>query len=90
MNKKLISKIYKILPLYEGKVENEELYLPQDVAYEQYQDYLGIIIIEFSGMEGEPFTEILHYLKGLSKQKEITHANVKKVIFHCISLLKER
>lgn len=83
-------KLFKILPLYEGKVEGENIYIDPQTAYEQYMDYLGIMIIEFSGYDTEPFTDIVHNLKGMKNVgKDITHSQVKKMVFGCISMLGE-
>ena len=83
------NKLYKILPLYEGKIKGEEIYLPEDVAFDEYTHYINMLIIEFSGFDEEPYDEILHYLKGLkSVGKNVTHEQVRKIVFHCIGLLK--
>lgn len=83
------NKIFKLLPLFEGKVEGENLYLPKDIAFEQFQEYLGVLLIEFSGFEEEPFIEVFQYLKGLSGITEnAKHSQVRNVILHCLSLLE--
>lgn len=83
------NKLYKILPLYEGKIKGEELYLPQDVAFDEYMHYIDMLTIEFSGFDGEPYDEILHYIKGLKNVgKDVTHEQVRKIVFRCIGLLE--
>lgn len=88
-NERYRRKIFKILPLFEGKIKDEDMYLPIETAYEQYQDYLSILAIEFSAIEEEPFVEILNCIKGLKKlEKKATHSQVKRIVFYCTSLLK--
>lgn len=84
------NKLFKLLPLYEGKQIGTDLFLPADVAFEQYETHLDMEIIEFSGIDSEPFNEVLHYLKGLkSIGREVTHKQVRSVVLHCVALLGE-
>lgn len=81
----LISKIFKILPIYEDCLYNE------DYDISQYDAYLNKILTMLIGSEylydGENFGDIVALLKGLQIRRDLSQKEVKSIVFHCIDVL---
>lgn len=69
--KKLISKVYKVLKIYE------------DEPFENYYSYLGNLVKELNGEENEILNPYTKMLRGLWKYEEdIVHNEVRSVVLH--------
>ena len=87
------NKIYKLLPIYEGKVKGSELKVDKNRAYENFMKNLDILIIEIRGILSK--IEVTKYLseayillEGLKGVDENSHNEVRNAILHCTNLLK--
>lgn len=58
-----------------------------------FYSYLDRLVIEFYGAKDIfdicTFISIVSILDGLRKEENLTHKEVKSVVFHCISLVKK-
>lgn len=92
--KKLPNKIFKILPIYEGKdIYTNNINCDSITAYGNYQSYLDTFTIELSGASNifphtSKFIEILALIEGMKTIKEYEHKKVKKIVFKCINKCK--
>ena len=82
----MIDKIFKILPLKED-LDNGI------IADSDFILYLNRRIVEFSGIlesdESTNLKEVVFILKGIKiEYKNLTHTEIKSLVFHCISLVK--
>lgn len=80
MNKEVLTgKLFKILPIFEESKPN------------QFERYISRLAIELSGCEESYSEELVCILKGIKKNMEnITHDEIKSVVFHMIALIKEK
>lgn len=69
--KKIISKVYKVLKIYE------------DESFENYYSYLGNLVKELNGEENEILNPYTKMLRGLWKyEDDIVHNEVRSVVLH--------
>lgn len=101
-NKSLTSlrnKIWKLLPIYEGKDRDGKETIPLSQAYENYRKNLSRLIVQVTGAEKiwfeKPYyTELSCLLVGLERNFILNqHDEIKTIIAHCTDLcerMKER
>lgn len=84
-NKRSINKLFAVLAIFE---ECEEV---GDMS--PFYAYLDRLIIEFRGVKDIfdicTFISIVAILDGLRKEDNLSHKEVKSIVFHCISLVKK-
>lgn len=90
----LINKIYKLLPIYEGKLMKNEEFIPKKVAYKNFQRNLDLAIIEFNGIsmlceKSKTIDSIKLILYGLKEIGLDQNTNVKNAIFKCIRYINK-
>jgi len=91
----LINKIYKLLPIYEGRDRDGYISISAIQAYNNFSKNLKRVILEVSGaekiwFENSYYTEIYCLLVGLEKEfAENQHSELKSTIMHCIALCKK-
>lgn len=55
--------------------------------------YLDRLIVEFNGtkytLDVDTFVSLVSILAGIRNKGDITHKEVKSLVFHCISLVKK-
>lgn len=82
--RKLIDKIYKILPLYEECVANNIL--------ENFSKYIDVVLAEITGYyhytNNVNFIVLSCIITSLKHTEVLTHAKVKALTFHCISIVE--
>lgn len=58
-----------------------------------FNSYLDRLIIEFDGIKDifdiTIFISIVGILSGMRNKKNLTHKEVKSLVFHCISIVKK-
>lgn len=89
----LINKIYKLLPIYEGKLMNNE-FIEKEIAYKNFKKNLELAIIEFNGiksicLQSKNIDSILIILYGLREIGIDKVSNVKNAIFKCIRYINK-
>lgn len=98
MNKQnLVNKIYKLLPIYEGKIIEQAgyRYINEDIAYENFKRNLDLAILEFNGIkkiypsDEKTIDSVLCILYGLKDIGIKNKNNVKNAIFKCIRYIKQ-
>lgn len=95
VNYDLISKkIYKLLPIYEGKVKGSDVKLQKDIAYGNFIKNLDVLTSEIRGVFAEAeihknLSEAYVALLGLKGIDGDSHEAVRNVILHCVNLLNE-
>ena len=90
--RKMINKIYAILPVFEGKnYFTKKVEYPADFAYDNFKRYLSNLLCEVTG-SSELFIvnvtslELLSNLRGLYESDSHEHSKVKSIVMGSISL----
>ena len=89
----LISKkIYKLLPIYEGKIKGSDVKVDKSKAYENFIKNLDILILEVRGILSKieiasNLPEVYVLLEGLKGVDKDSHDEVRNAILHCTNLL---
>ena len=93
--KRLSSRIYKCLPILEGKdLSGRIVYLPE-IGQENFKKHVAKILIEIYGNASiffctEYSAQILGLLRSLLMEIEITNKpQIRTVVFDCMSLLEK-
>lgn len=95
---RLIGRIYKLLPTFEGLSITHEIIYTSEVAYKHFQMNLEEVIIEVTGdyyiyNNSPKILELMAYLDGLRDIKPDEHEILRTIIFKCTNLcvsLKEK
>ena len=91
----LISKkVYKLLPIYEGKVKDSEVKLTKDIAFGNFIKNLDVLTSEIRGILSKVeihknLSEVYIALEGLKGVDNDAHDTVRNVVLHCVNLLNE-
>lgn len=84
-SQKSINKLFAILGIFEECEEDNDM--------STFHTYLDRLILEFSGVKDVfdicTFISIVGILSGLRDKEQLTHKEVKSIVFHCISLVKK-
>ena len=88
----LISRFFKILPIFEGRdVFTKNKIYSDDVAIENYRKYIENFIIEIYGttkmIDNNLLIRLLSILNGMLELNE--HKTVKTCVFNCIDICKK-
>jgi hypothetical protein len=94
--KGLINSCFKLIPIYNGEEYKTRkiIYLP-DIAYNNYQIYLGNLIVEIYGNSqlffcSETSIKLIGILRGMIQEIQINEQEkVKRLTRECINLCKK-
>lgn len=91
----LVGKVYKLLPIYEGKlVGSTEKTIDPEQAFSNYQRELLLLSTRLLGdyeLYNDPFLlEVISTLKGMAKFEVGQHTDVKVCVFGLIKKIKRR
>lgn len=80
----LVNKLYAILGVYEDCEESD--------SFDNFYVYLNRVLCELKGcskiLDLTDFMSLTFILSGL-EDHELTHRNVKSIVFHCIGIVKK-
>lgn len=90
----LISSIYKLLPIYEGKTMDSDELLPSEVSLSNFHKNVNRLLLNFTGLSREfnnikQFQDIVLLLNAIKNVDENSKDIVKKTVFFCINLIKK-
>lgn len=85
----LVGRIYKLLPIYEGKVLDTDKILDKDIAYNNFQKNINMLMLYLSGIRNrygnnEYLENIIITLSGLKTVGKDSHSIVKSSVFYCV------
>ena len=85
-------KVYKLLPIYEGKVKGTDTKLDKEVALNNFIKNLDVLTSEIRGMFSKVefhknLSEVYIALEGLKGIDGNAHEAVRNVVLHCVNLL---
>ena len=85
-------KVYKLLPMYEGKLKDSDMKLSREVALNNFIKNLDVLTSEIRGILSkvefhENLSEVYVALEGLKGIDDNAHNTVRSVILHCVNLL---
>lgn len=93
INYSLMSKkVYKLLPMYEGKVKDSEIKINREIALNNFSKNLDVLTSEMRGIMSKcefhkKLSEVYFALEGLKGIDNNAHETVRSVILHCVNLL---
>ena len=90
---KLIDKVYKLLPIYEGKLLDSTEVIAPEKAYNNFQNNINMIVYHVLGIiritgQKEYLEDVLLTLEGLKSVGLNNHAIVRKSIFTCVKYIE--
>lgn len=90
----LRNRIWKLLPIYEGRDKDKRIVLPADKAYSNFYKNLEKLILEVSGaseiwFENSYYIELLYLLTGMKTFLAEDHARIKSIVTHCTDLCEK-
>lgn len=90
----LRNKIWKLLPIYEGKNNKGEIVESREKAYEKFYLSLSRLLVELTGaknieVDSGYYVELIYLLEGMKTFSENEHSRVRDIILHCCSLCEK-
>ena len=90
---KLIDRVYKLLPIYEGKLLGTEERLPEAEAYRNFQTNINMAVNSMLGVvrltgQKEYIEDVILILMGLKSVGIGNREIVRKSIFKCVKLIE--
>lgn len=90
----LRNKIWKLLPIYEGRDKDKKIVYSVDQAYNNFYQSLTRIVTEVLGLkniynENPQYAELLYILEGMKTFSEAEHDRVKDVVLYCCNLCEK-
>jgi hypothetical protein len=90
----LRNRIWKLLPIYEGKNKEGIIILTNSKAYNNYKKNLDKLIIEVWGASeiwfaNHNFVQLLCLLQGMKTITEDDHDRLKTTVTHCTDLCEK-
>jgi hypothetical protein len=90
----LRNRVWKLLPIFEGKDKSGNIVFVPDKAYKNYLKNLQKISTEVWGaneilFQDERFVQLLCLLQGLENTTVEDHAKIKTIITHCTDLCEK-
>lgn len=90
----LRNRIWKLLPIYEGKDKSGQVVLPFEKAYCNFYKNLEKLILEISGAneiwyETSEYVELLYLLTGMKTFLAEDHDRIKSIVVHCADLCEK-
>lgn len=91
---KLIDKVYKLLPIYEGKVFGKEELLPPQEAYKNFQSNITMVLYRILGIirltgQQKYLEDVVLTLEGLKNVGLNQHEIVRKSVFACVKFINK-
>lgn len=88
------NKVYKLLPIYEGRVKDSQDHIDKNKAYENFVKNLDVLTMEIRGILSkiefhQNLSEVYIALEGLKGISIDSHDIVRNTILHCVNLLKQ-
>ena len=85
-------KVYKLLPIFEGKVRDSEEKVDKDIALSNFFKNLDVLTTEIRGVLSkvvfhQNLSEVYIALEGLKGIDKTEHETVRSVVLHCVNLL---
>jgi len=90
----LRNRIWKLLPIYEGRDKQGGIVIPPDIAYKNFKKNLQKLVIEVYGandifFSNTYFVQLLCLLQGLESINIDEHEKVKIVVTHCADICEK-
>lgn len=90
----LRNRIWKLLPIYEGKDMSGRITISEMAAYKNFKKNLQKVTIEVYGandilFQNTQFVQLLCLLQGLESVKIDEHEKVKNIVKHCADLCEK-
>jgi len=90
----LRNKIWKLLPIYEGRDKDKKIVYDSKEAYSNFYQSLARIITEVLGLksvyyENAQYAELLYILEGMKTFSEAEHDRVKDIVLYCCNLCEK-
>lgn len=87
----LKNRIWKLLPIYEGKNLDKKVVCTREEAYNNFYMYLSRITTELVGAkninkDNGYYAELLYLLEGMKEFSEDEHDRVRDIVLHCCNL----
>lgn len=90
----LRNKIWKLLPIYEGKDNTGEIVSSREKAYEKFYLSLSRLLVELTGAKNIEadngyYVELIYLLEGMLSFSEDEHDRVRDIVLHCCNLCEK-
>ena len=90
----LRNRIWKLIPIYEGKDKNGTVFCEEKVALYNFKKNLNRICTEISGGKNlnpnnPRYVELLNILEGMRGYDTGMHDEVKDVVYYCCDILND-
>ena len=90
----LRNRIWKLLPIYEGKDKQGGVIIPPETAYRNFKKNLQKLTVEVNGandifFSSSYFVQLLCLLQGLDSVTIDEHEKVKNIVTHCADLCEK-
>ena len=90
----LRNKIWKLLPIYEGKDNKGEIIDSREKAYEKFYLSLSRLLVELTGAknietDSAYYVELIYLLEGMKTFNENEHSRVRDIVLHCCNLCEK-
>jgi len=90
----LRNRIWKLLPIYEGKDKSGKVVIQFDKAYDNFYKNLEKLVLEMSGAneiwyDNAEYVELLYLLTGMKTFLAEDHDRIKYIIVHCADLCEK-
>lgn len=90
----LKNRIWKLLPIFEGKGMDRKIVYSREEAYEKYQLYLLRVLTELDGAKNINknngyYAELYYLLEGMKDFSCDEHDRVRDIVLHCCGLCEK-
>lgn len=90
----LRNKIWKLLPIYEGKDKTGKIVNSREKAYEKFSLSLSRLLVELTGAKNIEtdngyYVELVYLLEGMMSFNETEHDRVRDIVLHCCNLCEK-
>jgi len=90
----LVGKIYKLLPIYEGKLLDKTELLDRITSYNNFQKNINMVILYLVGIknrygDNKYIENIITTLSGLKTIGKDNHSVVRTTIFACVKMAEK-
>ena len=90
----LRNRIWKLLPIYEGKDKSGKVVMEFEKAYANFYKNLEKLVVEMSGAneiwyDNGEYHELLYLLTGMKTFTAEDHDRIKTIVVHCADLCEK-
>lgn len=90
-NDRLRDRVWKLIPIYEGRNECGEVVYKREEAVSHFKKNLNRVCTELSGNKNdEPRKiEIINLLEGMKNYGLDSHSDVRDIVFYCCGIIND-